>query len=68
MSRLHHFTRLDSRSELAWDREGVLSVQVPARAIVRGAPQAGLVLATRRYGERYPSDAQVMPVSHLFRG
>lgn len=58
---------LGPRSELAWDRDSVLSIQVPARAVIHGAPQTDLIRATRKEGDPYPSGVGITPIDHLFQ-
>lgn len=42
------------RTEIAWSAEPSLSIQVPARHILRGAPGDGLVRDTRFFGDPSP--------------
>ncbi len=55
------------RSELAWERQPRLSIQVPAREVVRGAPRPGIVRATRRFGDPYPETVTRVPIGHLLQ-
>jgi RES domain-containing protein len=47
-------TLFGPRIEIAWSVEPSLSIQIPARHILRGAPGDGLVRDTRFFGETYP--------------
>jgi RES domain-containing protein len=47
-------TLFGPRTEIAWCAEPSLSIQVPARHILRGAPGDGLVRDTRFFGDAYP--------------
>lgn len=47
-------TLFGPRTEIAWSVEPSLSIQIPARHILRGAPGDGLVRDTRLFGEAYP--------------
>jgi len=47
-------TLFGPRTEIAWSVEPSLSIQIPARHILRGAPGDGLVRDTRFFGEPYP--------------
>jgi RES domain-containing protein len=47
-------TLFGPRTEIAWCVEPSLSIQIPARHILRGAPGDGLVRDTRFFGEAYP--------------
>lgn len=47
-------TLFGPRTEIAWSVEPSLSIQIPARHILRGAPGDGLVRDTRFFGEAYP--------------
>lgn len=47
-------TLFGPRTEIAWSVEPSLSIQVPARHILRGAPGDGLVRDTRFFGDPYP--------------
>lgn len=42
------------RTEIAWSAEPNLSIQVPARHILRGAPGDGVVRDARFFGDPYP--------------
>ena len=48
-------TLFGPRTEIAWCAESSLSIQVPARHILRGAPGDGLVRDTRFFGDPYPN-------------
>lgn len=50
-------TLFGPRTEIAWSVEASLSIQIPARHILRGAPGDGLVRDTRFFGEAYPDMA-----------
>lgn len=50
-------TLFGPRTEIAWSVEPSLSIQIPARHILRGAPGDGLVRDTRFFGEAYPDMA-----------
>ena len=52
-------------SEIAWTAEPRLAIQVPAREIFHGAPGAGVVAATRRFGEPYRAGAIAQSAAHL---
>lgn len=56
-----------ARSELSWERPARLSVQVPARRLLTGAPQPGVLRGTRYRGDDYPADAMPEPIGHLVR-
>lgn len=47
-------TLFGPRTEIAWQAEPSLSIQIPARHIIHGAPGAGLVRDTRFFGDAYP--------------
>jgi RES domain-containing protein len=47
-------TLFGPRTEIAWGVEPSLSIQVPARHILHGAPGAGLVRDTRFFDDPYP--------------
>jgi RES domain-containing protein len=47
-------TLFGPRTEIAWSAEPTLSIQIPARHILRGAPGDGLVRDTRFFDEAYP--------------
>jgi RES domain-containing protein len=47
-------TLFGPRTEIAWKVEPSLSIQIPARHILHGAPGDGLVRATRFFGDPYP--------------
>jgi RES domain-containing protein len=47
-------TLFGPRTEIAWSVDPSLSIQIPARHILRGAPGDGLVRDTRFFGEAYP--------------
>jgi RES domain-containing protein len=50
-------TLFGPRTEIAWSVEPSLSIQIPARHILRGAPGDGLVRDTRFFDEAYPDVA-----------
>jgi len=56
------------RSEVGWATEPRLAIQVPAREILHGAPGAGVVAATRRFGAPYDSGPVVPSAAHLIDG
>lgn len=47
-------TLFGPRTEIAWSAEPSLSIQIPARHILRGAPGDGVVRETRFFGDPYP--------------
>lgn len=47
-------TLFGPRTEIAWSAEPSLSIQVPARHVLRGEPGDGLVRDTRFFGDPYP--------------
>jgi len=47
-------TLFGPRTEIAWSVEPSLSIQIPARHILRGAPGDGLVRDTRFFDQAYP--------------
>jgi RES domain-containing protein len=47
-------TLFGPRTEIAWNAEPSLSIQIPARHVLRGAPGDGLVRDTRFFGDPYP--------------
>lgn len=47
-------TLFGPRTEIDWRAEPSLSIQIPARHILRGAPGKGLVRDTRFFGDPYP--------------
>ena len=47
-------TLFGPRTEIAWSVEPSLSIQIPARHILRGAPGDGLVRDTRFFDDAYP--------------
>jgi RES domain-containing protein len=47
-------TLFGPRTEIAWRAEPSLSIQIPARHILRGAPGDHLVRDTRFFGDPYP--------------
>lgn len=57
-------TLFGPRTEIAWSTAPSLSIQIPARHILRGAPGDGLVRDTRNFGEPYPN----FETSHLLGG
>lgn len=52
-------TLFGPRTEISWRAEPRLSIQIPARHIVRGAPGNGLVRDTRFFGDAYPDVAPI---------
>lgn len=48
-------TLFGARTEIAWSAEPRLSIQVPARHILRGAPGRHLVETTRFFGDEHPA-------------
>lgn len=58
-------TLFGPRTEIAWSAEPSLSIQVPARHILRGAPGDGLVRDTRFFGDPYP-DLEPRSAESLF--
>ncbi len=59
-------TLFGPRTEIAWAAEPNLSIQVPARHILRGAPGEHLVDDTRFFGDEYP-DLRPIAAEQLFR-
>jgi RES domain-containing protein len=59
-------TLFGPRTEIAWEAEPSLSIQVPARHILRGAPGDHLVGDTRFFGDTYP-DLKPTAAEQLFR-
>jgi RES domain-containing protein len=53
------------RTEIAWEAEPRLSIQIPARQILRSAPGSDLVGDTRFFGEPFPEIAPA-PADRLF--
>jgi hypothetical protein len=47
-------TLFGPRTEITWSAEPTLSIQIPARHVLRGAPGDGLVRDTRFFDEAYP--------------
>jgi RES domain-containing protein len=47
-------TLFGPRTEIAWEAEPRLSIQIPARRILRGSPGDHLVGDTRFFGDAYP--------------
>jgi RES domain-containing protein len=58
-------TLFGPRTEIAWGAEPSLSIQIPARHILRGSPGDRLVDDTRFFGGAYP-DLAPTPASGLF--
>jgi RES domain-containing protein len=58
-------TLFGPRTEIAWEAEPSLSIQVPARQILHGAPAKHLVRDTRFFQEPYP-DLGPTPADRLF--
>lgn len=58
-------TLFGPRTEIAWEAEPSLSIQLPARRILRGAPGDHLVSHTRFFGDPYP-DLPPTPADRLF--
>jgi RES domain-containing protein len=58
-------TVFGARSEIAWTAERRLSIQVPAREILHGAPGAGVVRGTRFFGSDYPREVILPDVAHM---
>lgn len=58
-------TLFGPRTEIAWQVEPSLSIQVPARHILRGAPGDHLVRDTRFFDDAYP-DLEPADVDRLF--
>lgn len=47
-------TLFGPRTEIAWNAEPRLAIQIPARHIFRGEPGAGVVRDTRFFGDQHP--------------
>lgn len=58
-------TLFGARSEISWDADPRLAIQVPAREISKGAPGAGIVRSTRFFGDAYPEQVPLAPVAHM---
>lgn len=58
-------TLFGPRTEIAWEAEPSLSIQVPARRIFRGAPGDHLVGDTRFFDDPYP-DVEPTPADDIF--
>jgi hypothetical protein len=58
-------TLFGPRTEIAWRAEPSLSIQVPARRILHGAPGDHLVSDTRFFDDPYP-DIEPTPADDLF--
>jgi RES domain-containing protein len=58
-------TLLGARTEIRWNAAPSLSIQIPARHIVRGAPGDHLVQHTRFFDDPYP-DVEPTPADRLF--
>jgi hypothetical protein len=58
-------TLFGPRTEIAWEAEPRLSIQVPARRIFHGAPGDDLVGDTRFFDDPYP-DIEPRPADRLF--
>lgn len=58
-------TLFGPRTEIAWSAEPSLSIQVPARQVMRGAPGRHLVEETRFFGTPYP-DVEPTAADRLF--
>jgi RES domain-containing protein len=58
-------TLFGPRTEIAWAAEPSLSIQIPARQIVHGAPGKHLVRDTRFFQDPYP-DLEPTPADRLF--
>ena len=54
-------TLFGPRTEIAWSAEPSLSIQIPARRIVRGSPGDHLVRYVRFFGEGYPDVEAPVP-------
>lgn len=59
-------TLFGPRTEISWQAEPSLSIQIPARKIFRGAPGDHLVRDTRFFDDPYP-DLEATPADGLFR-
>jgi RES domain-containing protein len=58
-------TVFGARSEIGWNAERRLAIQVPAREISRGAPGVGVVRSARFFGCAYPKDVPLASVDHM---
>jgi len=58
-------TLFGPRTEIHWNAAPSLSIQIPARHIVRGAPGDHLVQYTRFFGDPYP-EVEPTPADRLF--
>ncbi len=58
-------TLFGPRTEIAWNSEPSLSIQVPARHIVHGAPGRHVVSGTRFFGDPYP-DVEATAAGQVF--
>jgi RES domain-containing protein len=58
-------TLFGPRTEIAWQAEPSLSIQIPARRILHGAPGDHVVRDTRFFDDDYP-DVRPMPADRLF--
>jgi RES domain-containing protein len=50
------------RSEIRWDMKPVLSIQVPARCLMTGAPGEGVLRGVRHFGDPYPAEIAPTPL------
>jgi RES domain-containing protein len=58
-------TVFGARSEISWEAEPRLAIQVPARDVVRGPPGKGLVRNVRHFGDEYPVGVRFTSVAHM---
>ena len=58
-------TLFGPRTEIDWEAEPSLSIQIPAREVLRGSPGKHLVGNTRFFGDPYP-DLEPTPADRLF--
>jgi RES domain-containing protein len=58
-------TLFGARTEIAWGAEPSLSIQIPARHVIRGAPGSDVVRQTRFFDDAYP-DLEPTAVDQLF--
>jgi RES domain-containing protein len=58
-------TLFGPRTEISWQAEPSLSIQIPARHVVTGSPGNHLVSYTRFFGDRYP-DLEPTAADRLF--
>jgi RES domain-containing protein len=58
-------TVFGARSEISWQAEPRLAIQVPARDVVAGPPGAGVVRGVRHFGDEYPAEVEFMSVAHM---